>query len=208
VIYFILNPETNNVKIGYTAGNIKSRLANIQTGNSVLLSVIATISGELQDEAVYHEKFTEYRQQGEWFYFGEKIRKFITEINNSNDNNENNDTPSLTKPTKPASFLGSFDTKWYKGLKGSEVLTMISLLSVENNKTNEIYLTKQIKIQLCEDIEICLDQFEKNIRSLIKKDMLKRISRGVYVLNPETLWIGSGKTKNKKINVYNNAQNR
>lgn len=104
-------------------------------------------------------------------------------------------------------FLGSFDTKWYKGLKGSEVLTMIALLSVENNKTNEVYLTKHVKVQLCADIEICLDQFEKNIRSLIEKDMLKRISRGVYVLNPETLWIGSSKTKTKKINVYNNVQN-
>lgn len=98
----------------------------------------------------------------------------------------------------------SLDTYWYGDLKGSELQTLIALLSVENSVTHKIDITADIKTQLCANIELCVNQFEKNIRSLMKKDKLKRLSKGVYMVNPHHLWAGSNKTKTAKINTYDN----
>lgn len=82
MIYFILSPEANSVKIGYTKENAKKRLMELQTGNNTFLTLIALIEGNFNKEKELHQEFIEYRQSGEWFYFGEKIRTLVTNINN------------------------------------------------------------------------------------------------------------------------------
>ena len=42
MIYFILNPTLNHVKIGYT-NNLLHRLTNLQIGNSITLKIIGVI---------------------------------------------------------------------------------------------------------------------------------------------------------------------
>lgn len=82
MIYFILSSETNSVKIGYTANDAKKRLLELQTGNPIYLVLIGMIEGDVDTKKYYHEKFVKYRQQGEWFFFGEDIKNFITDVNN------------------------------------------------------------------------------------------------------------------------------
>lgn len=100
-------------------------------------------------------------------------------------------------------FMGSF-TDWYKELTGSEIKTLISLLSIENSQTGKINLNNETKIKLCKNCGICMNQFEKNIRGLIAKDKIKRLNKGVYVINPDTLWMGDYKSKLKKQEIYAN----
>lgn len=98
------------------------------------------------------------------------------------------------------------DTCWYKDLTAvSEFKIMYQLLNHENQHTNLINIDKKIKEKICQTIELSEKQFENTIRSLIKKDKLKRLRKGVYMLNPEYMWIGNVKNKTNKINIYNNC---
>ncbi len=77
MIYFILNPKLNVVKIGYTEKDVLTRLAQLKTGNSEPLVVVTTIEGDINVEKSLHAKFAKYRKQGEWFNLSEEIIKFI-----------------------------------------------------------------------------------------------------------------------------------
>ncbi len=56
------------VKIGYTVGPAASRVADLQTGNPRLISVIATISGASDIVELHlHNQFAKWNVRGEWF---------------------------------------------------------------------------------------------------------------------------------------------
>ena len=74
-IYFISDGEY--VKIGYTSGNPKERLASLQTSNARQLKIIQTIPGDIYKEQTLHQRFHHLRACGEWFKFTEEIREFI-----------------------------------------------------------------------------------------------------------------------------------
>lgn len=80
-IYFILNTDSNAVKIGRTK-NVAKRLNSLQVANPVELRVLKTLevdSGkEAQDtEELLHNEFSDLRLRGEWFKFDCKLRDFI-----------------------------------------------------------------------------------------------------------------------------------
>ena len=74
MIYFI--KHTDFVKIGYT-GDISARLTQLQISCPVKLNVLGLIDGNLEDEAIYHEKFKHLSSSGEWFKYSEELSKFI-----------------------------------------------------------------------------------------------------------------------------------
>ena len=53
------------VKIGYTGGVPLKRLASLQTGQPMALSLLWSIPVDIEDEL--HERFAAYRVRGEWF---------------------------------------------------------------------------------------------------------------------------------------------
>jgi hypothetical protein len=72
-IYFIRAGRTDNVKIGVSR-NVKTRLRELQTGNSEPLSVdhvipYASAYKAYAVEAALHEQFASRRLVGEWFLF-------------------------------------------------------------------------------------------------------------------------------------------
>lgn len=80
MIYFIQEDGGQyGIKIGYTKGSAEGRLAELQTGNSVRLSLLACIAGEMQDEATFHSRFAalKARADGEWFHPGPDLIRFI-----------------------------------------------------------------------------------------------------------------------------------
>jgi hypothetical protein len=65
-VYFI-GGEAGPVKIGSTR-NVGKRLATLQIGSPVRLSILATVSGQGSTlECIYHTKFKAHRLLGEWF---------------------------------------------------------------------------------------------------------------------------------------------
>lgn len=78
-VYFIGHGKL--VKIG-TARNVKKRLGALQCGSPVPLKVLCAIPGDRRLEADLHERWHEYRKEGEWFFLAQEILKFITNPNN------------------------------------------------------------------------------------------------------------------------------
>ncbi len=66
-VYFIKSEKTDEIKIGYTSGEVKNRLRSLQTGHPYKLKILATLSGTRDDERSLHEKFANSRLKGEWF---------------------------------------------------------------------------------------------------------------------------------------------
>ena len=66
----------NRVKIGCTE-NIKARLRSIQTCSPSKLKILLILPGDEQNEFVYHQRFSSYRLQGEWFKYGLKLKLFV-----------------------------------------------------------------------------------------------------------------------------------
>jgi hypothetical protein len=64
-VYFI-GGETGPVKIGYTIAPLE-RLAAMQMGCPIKLSILAKVEGTVADEKAYHRRFAEHRSHGEWF---------------------------------------------------------------------------------------------------------------------------------------------
>lgn len=74
IIYFV--GFSRYVKIGFTT-DIKSRLQCLQTACPERLIFYGSFKGTGAREKKLHAKFNGYRLQGEWFRFGEDIRKFV-----------------------------------------------------------------------------------------------------------------------------------
>jgi len=55
------------IKIGWCAGNVEKRKAELQTGCPHPLEVLATFAGSREEEAALHRDFADLRVQGEWF---------------------------------------------------------------------------------------------------------------------------------------------
>jgi CTP:phosphocholine cytidylyltransferase-like protein len=78
IIYFILDTNSNAVKIGYsTLNNLKKRIIQLQIGSPNELKILGVIYGDRQTENQIHEHFSQYRIRGEWFAYNDEIIKYI-----------------------------------------------------------------------------------------------------------------------------------
>jgi hypothetical protein len=76
IIYFIHGEGIPAIKIGYTV-KVERRLADLQIGSPVLLSVVAQCASSLRGEALLHKTFDYCRMHREWFRLDDKLRQFI-----------------------------------------------------------------------------------------------------------------------------------
>ena len=91
MIYFISQENDKYVKIGYSSGMGRKRLAAMQTGNPHRLSLLAVFEGDEDRERELHKYFKADRIRGEWFHYSEDIHLCI----------RNNGEPVTYKMTKP-----------------------------------------------------------------------------------------------------------
>jgi hypothetical protein len=66
VIYFTQDTLTKAIKIGYSK-NPKKRRSGLQSATPNPLVLLGSIHGGLDNERAYHDKFAQFRIQGEWF---------------------------------------------------------------------------------------------------------------------------------------------
>ena len=77
-LYFI-QAEDRAIKIGWT-GNAKKRIAGLRGVIPMKLKLLGIIKGLIKDEERLHDKFKEYRLNGEWFKLAEPILIYIQEL--------------------------------------------------------------------------------------------------------------------------------
>lgn len=82
MIYFLLAPELNRVKIGYTKNQstLNTRIKSLQTGCPDEIKLLQTIPGGIQKEKQLHKDFEAHNQTGEWFDYCEEIQDFISAL--------------------------------------------------------------------------------------------------------------------------------
>lgn len=80
VIYYIACTDSGRLKIGFTTGSVKKRLAQLQTGSSSELRIIAERPGTIDDEAALHASFAKNWLRGEWFEMSEHIFDHICSV--------------------------------------------------------------------------------------------------------------------------------
>lgn len=79
-VYFILCPQVNAVKIGYTK-NLRARISNLQTANPYRLKMLGWMYGARAEEKIVHEFFNRYHAGlGEWFFFEEDLLDYILDV--------------------------------------------------------------------------------------------------------------------------------
>ena len=72
-LYFIQAGDCGQVKIGQTRGDVKKRLAALQTSNPERLTVRATLHADKDLEREIHEALKAHRLAGEWFQPAERV---------------------------------------------------------------------------------------------------------------------------------------
>lgn len=78
-IYFIQGECGGPIKIGYTTDLVK-RLSSLQTGYPDRLELLLAFPGNRKHEKALHDKFEEYRLNGEWFRPAPKVLEKIKEL--------------------------------------------------------------------------------------------------------------------------------
>jgi len=76
-IYFVQPADLPLVKIGYTAGDLNSRVSSIQCHNHTPLTVVHSERGSRVQEQNYHIRFTKCHERGEWFRVEGKLKDFL-----------------------------------------------------------------------------------------------------------------------------------
>lgn len=76
-IYFARSSQSRRIKIGFTAGEPKGRLAELQTGCPGELHLLAVRPGTAADEKALHAMFSAARVQGEWFDPAPQLARYV-----------------------------------------------------------------------------------------------------------------------------------
>jgi T5orf172 domain len=67
-VYVLQCQQTRNIKIGYTARLVQSRLSELRTAASTPIELVKWYPGLTEDhEKWFHDTFAQYRVAGEWF---------------------------------------------------------------------------------------------------------------------------------------------
>jgi len=79
VVYFVQESNSGNIKIGYTGGDVKSRIDSLKTGNSNNLELVCAVDGGRELECALHILFKKDNIRGEWFKATDELIEVINE---------------------------------------------------------------------------------------------------------------------------------
>jgi len=72
--------EHGRIKIGHTKSDPVRRIADLQTGNSRRIELLAATFGDQARERELHAKFAHLRVEGEWFTPGAELVAFVQAV--------------------------------------------------------------------------------------------------------------------------------
>lgn len=96
----------------------------------------------------------------------------------------------------------SLADEWFVDLDGSDVLILMVMLKLENPNTWEVLVNKTARETIRKSLKISDSQITRSLRNMLKNNVLAKIERGVYLINPECVWIGSSEVHEKKVDNY------
>ena len=79
MIYVVYAESYQVVKIGYAA-DVDKRIRELQCGCPEPLQKLVVFPGEREEEKALHDRFSEYRVQGEWFRYEGPVVRFVWDM--------------------------------------------------------------------------------------------------------------------------------
>lgn len=76
-VYFLRTRD--QIKIGYTAGDVKRRMRTIQSTSGIDIELLGFMPGTRHHEQALHHRFSHLRARGEWFAADAEILAFVAE---------------------------------------------------------------------------------------------------------------------------------
>lgn len=104
MIYFILNRDNGQIKIGYTGGHPIQRQKQISATVSGNLELLRFMEGDRRTERKLHNRFSSLRDHGEWFISAPDLTAYIDAL------------PQLTLPPLTVSYTATTILKKDKDL--------------------------------------------------------------------------------------------
>jgi hypothetical protein len=95
------------------------------------------------------------------------------------------------------------DDNWNRKIKAMDVYVLFELIKYDNQHTMHINIDKSLRENLCKNLDISEAQITKSLSNMVKENILKRVSRGTYMINPSTVWIGNTQKQEEKQEIYN-----
>ena len=89
-------------------------------------------------------------------------------------------------------------------LNSNEVRVLLWCAINTTVNTNEIVLARYIKDRMSAEIKIGIPSIDNALSSLVKKELMRRLARGVFHIDPANTWKGDLKTRARNITVYLN----
>ena len=169
MIYLITVEGQNYCKIGFTS-NVEKRLNVIQTSNPFKCTVKYTIIGDKCRESFLHEKFKEYRLNGEWFLHNEEIESYF--------NSNYNDTRPLYKMV-----LNAEEALKQNIFMGFDRVGQFNLMLYIGVKLDLETMTWKFRESCLKDNKITLSTFNNYIKVLVKHNIVEKKSSGIYGVN-------------------------
>lgn len=159
MIYFIQSEQY--VKIGYTS-NLKARYKKYVTENPNPVRLLGSIKGGMDIEKKLHKRFGEFKHNREWFHLNDTVRAMIIiAIEEGKDNIE----PAYTKVRRDK----------YRHLK------TLSMLKDKARANGQIEINREIRNEICTELEIATSTFTRHLSKLVKTRKLT-LNEGVYYL--------------------------
>lgn len=177
MIYIIYNYENKTIKLGYSK-NPERRLIELQTGNSVKLTLLHVEEGSLEKEQELHNYLKEFKLTGEWYLYKD-VKK----------------------------LLNFYLTKWIdvemdyvqvyknifthtKNLKSKYGLQYIMWIMSKANENNMIPHNDSILKSFCDEFDEkpSIGTIRNAISELVKQKIFIKYSNSSYQLNPLIFW--------------------
>lgn len=76
-VYFLLDEESDAVKIGHSASDVAARITNHQIGNPRPLRLLGVMPGDVRFEHELHRRFLLHLIRGEWFKYSGAVKEYL-----------------------------------------------------------------------------------------------------------------------------------
>lgn len=103
---------------------------------------------------------------------------------------------------KPRFQFMNVETNWHRDLSPIEFQLIVEMSLYENQQTFDIVMDNRVRSKIAENLKVSDITVKKCLSNLLKTPYLKKVTKGVYMINPDCLWSGSDNLKLKKEELF------
>jgi hypothetical protein len=194
MVYLITFGDRKYCKIGYT-NDIINRIASLQTGTPYKIELLSVIEGGCDTEKDIHLIFNEFRRHGEWFEFNSIIEDYFYKRMNED----------MLELSKQGVLVEYYKTIVPSGsvAKFTDLDKMVAAFMFEKYSHGDKFaLSADIKQDIANYVNCSARSIDGAITKLVKQNLMRKVSRSTYVINPDFVFKGDATARVKKLKAY------